>query len=198
MPTSASRAKVAVMIPAYNEETSVGLVLEAIPKKWMDQIVVVDNGSTDTTAKVAQSSDAEVVSEPRRGYGQARLTGIAHVKNDTDIVVFMDADSSDHPEQLPDLLGPIVEHGADMVIGSRMLGGAGPGALLPQARWGNRLACFLMRLITVEMQIKAARMGLSFREVSVKYRKRVGVSKITGTVSGTLRAGWKILYTIVK
>ncbi|MDP6125720.1 MAG: glycosyltransferase, partial [Candidatus Latescibacteria bacterium] len=75
------------MIPAYNEETSVGLVLEAIPKKWMDQIVVVDNGSTDTTAKVAQSSYAEVVSEPRRGYGQARLTGIAHVKNDTDIVV---------------------------------------------------------------------------------------------------------------
>lgn len=217
---------IAVIIPALNEEKSLPLVLAALPK--VDDVIVVDNGSTDGTAAVAAAGGARVVSEPRRGYGSACLAGIAALR-DPEIVVFVDADFSDHPEELPNLVAPIAEGRADMVIGSRALGNREKGALLPQARFGNMLACFLMRVIyghrytdlgpfrairfeslrkigmrdrnfgwTVEMQIRALRHGLRVTEVPVSYRKRVGVSKITGTLSGTIRAGYKILYTIFR
>ncbi|MBI2924001.1 MAG: glycosyltransferase family 2 protein [Planctomycetes bacterium] len=218
--------RVAVVIPALNEEKSLPLVLAALPK--VDDVVVVDNGSKDRTAEVAVAGGARVVSEPRRGYGSACLAGIAALR-EPEVVVFVDADFSDHPDELPRLVEPIEAGRADMVIGSRALGEREAGALLPQARFGNALACFLMRLIyghrytdlgpfrairfeslkklgmrdrnfgwTVEMQIRALRHGLRVCEVPVSYRRRVGVSKITGTVSGTVRAGYKILWTIFR
>jgi hypothetical protein len=218
--------RIAVVIPALNEEKSLPLVLAALPE--VDHVVVVDNGSTDRTAEVARAAGARVVSEPRRGYGSACLAGIAALK-EPEVVVFVDADFSDHPEELPLLVKPIMEGRADLVIGSRVLGTRERGALLPQARFGNALACFLMRILyghrytdlgpfravrfdalnrlgmrdrdfgwTVEMQVRALRQGLRVAEVPVSYRRRVGASKITGTVSGTLRAGYKILFTIFR
>ncbi len=219
--------KTTVIIPALNEEDSIGLVLGDIPRDLVSEIIVVDNGCTDATAERATQAGARVVSEARRGYGSACLRGIANLSPDTELVVFMDADYSDHGGELPDLVAPILAGEADLVIGSRMLGNAEPGALLPQARFGNRLACFLMRVLfrhrytdlgpframtksaldrmgmadpnfgwTVEMQIKALQVGLRVTEVPVSYRCRRGVSKITGTVRGTIGAGTKILWTI--
>jgi glycosyltransferase involved in cell wall biosynthesis len=217
-----------VVIPVFNERESLPLVVDAIPKGLVETIVVVDNGSTDDTALVAAGLPVRLVREPRRGYGSACLAGVAALPPETDVIVFLDGDFSDHPEEMPRLLDAIAA-GADLVIGSRMLGDAEPGALLPQARFGNRLACFLIRLLyghrysdlgpfrairreayrrigmedtnfgwTCEMQVKAVRRRLRIAEVPVSYRKRVGVSKITGTVSGTLRAGYKILWTIAR
>ncbi len=218
-----------LIIPAYNEETSIGLVLDSLPKNLLNQIIVVDNNSDDSTARVAAQFGAQVVREERRGYGSACLKGISELSPDTEIVVFLDGDFSDHPQELPDLIKPIIEESADMVIGSRMRGIREPGALFGVAYWGNRLAVFLIRVFwgfsytdlgpfrairyqalkkigmcdqdfgwTVEMQIKAIRHGLKIKEVPVSYRKRVGESKITGTLSGTVKAGTKILYTIAK
>jgi len=220
-----SQATVAVIIPALNEEEAIGKVLAAIPN-WVDDVVVVDNGSTDRTAEVACECGARVVSEPRRGYGSACLAGIAAL-DEPDVVVFLDGDFSDHPEEMPSLVAPILDGEADLVIGSRVLGQHEPGALTPQARFGNRLACTLIRLLwkvsytdlgpfrairhstlkrldmrdrsygwTVEMQIKAAQEGLRVREVPVSYRRRIGRSKVSGTVKGVLGAGTKILSTI--
>ena len=223
-----SELVVDVVIPALNEEDSLGLVLTDIPRAWVRRLVVVDNGSVDGTAAVARGHGAEVVTEPRRGYGSACLAGLAHLAADPpDIVVFLDADYSDHPDQLPRVVEPIVRGDAELVIGSRTLGERERGALLPQAVAGNKLACALVEALydyrftdlgpfraitwsalerigmrdrdfgwTVEMQIKAARFAIPSVEVPVSYRKRVGVSKITGTVTGTVRAGYKILYTI--
>lgn len=216
-----------VIIPAVNEEESIGLVLGDIPADAIDEVLVVDNGSTDDTVKVATQHGARVIREPRRGYGSACLAGIAALDPRTEVVVFLDGDYSDHPEELPDVVAPIRENRADLVIGSRINPGCEPGALLPQAAFGNRLATFLIRIFfgfrytdlgpfravrkraldrlamedtnfgwTVEMQIKAIRRGLRITEIPVRYRKRVGKSKITGTVSGTVRAGYKILWTI--
>ena len=221
---------VAIIIPALNEESSIGLVLKDIPKALIREVILVDNGSTDNTAEIAREAGAIVLKEPIRGYGRACLTGLSYLSaNPPKIVCFLDGDYSDYPEDLADVVGPILRDEADMVIGSRTLGGAERGALLPQARFGNALACFLIKRLygvqysdlgpfraiswaalekigmidqnfgwTVEMQVKAARLGLRAQEVSVRYRKRVGVSKITGTLSGTFRAGYKILYTIAK
>ena len=221
-----------VVIPALNEAPSIALVLDDIPRSWVRSIVVVDNGSTDDTPALARKSGATVLHEKRRGYGSACLRGIAHLNalpTKPDIVVFMDADYSDHPEQLPELVTPILEHGFDMVIGSRVLGEKEKGALLPQAAFGNWLATRLLRMLygfrftdlgpfrairwkalealhmqdpnfgwTVEMQIKAARHKLRCTEVPAHYRKRVGVSKVTGTLKGTVMAGYKILWTLFK
>lgn len=219
--------KVAVIIPAFNEERAIAKVIPAVPE-WVDDLIVVDNGSTDGTAERARSSGARVLFEPRRGYGSACLTGIASLE-DPDIVVFLDGDFSDYPDEMHRLVDPIVQGRADMVIGSRVLGRHERGALTPQARFGNWLACLLMRMFwgvqytdlgpfraiahrslraldmrdpsygwTVEMQIKAAIRGLRSLEVPVSYRKRIGKSKVSGTLKGVISAGIKILYTIFK
>lgn len=226
-------------MPALDEEQALPLVLAELPREQVDLLLVVDNGSRDGTARVAREGGARVVGEPRRGYGRACLTGLEVLLGRRapdaadepfppleggDVVVFLDADHSDHPADLPDLLAPILADRADLVIGSRILGGADRRALLPQAWFGNRLACALMRPLfgarhtdlgpfravrvhalehlamgdpgfgwTVEMQLKAAVARLRVVEVPVRYRPRIGRSKITGTLSGTLRAGAKIL-----
>lgn len=220
--------RISVILPAFNEESSIGLVLDDLPQARLHQIIVVNNASTDNTAEVARQHGATVVDEPRRGYGSACLRGIATL-DAPDIVVFLDADYSDYPEEIDLLVQPIAGDEQDFVLGSRMLLPESRKALLPQARYGNQLAVFLIRLFfgyrftdlgpfrairytslkeigmrdtnfgwTVEMQIKAVKQGLRIQEVPVRYRWRVGVSKITGTVSGTFKAGTKIIYTIFK
>lgn len=220
--------RISVIIPVLNEEKAIGRVLADIPHGLINEVIVVDNGSTDGTVDVAQKGGARVVLEPRRGYGSACLKGLAEV-GDSDVLVFLDGDYSDHPGDLPLLLQPILDGRADLVIGSRVLGSRERGALLPQAIFGNWLATRLIRLFfgviytdlgpfravtkrsletlkmsdvgfgwTVEMQVKAATMGLRVAEVPVSYRKRTGKSKITGTLRGTIAAGCKILWTIAK
>src|SRR5689334_22742519 len=144
--------KIAVIIPAWNEEGSIGRVIDDLPKDWVQRVVVADNNSTDYTADVARKFGAIVVPAPRQGYGSACLVAIDHLKNlasdqQPDVVVFIDADYSDHPEQLPLLAEPILRGEADFVIGSRMLKEQPRGAMLPQAIFGNKLACFLMRIL---------------------------------------------------
>ena len=221
--------KTVVVIPALDEEQSIGLVLGDLPGDRVDEVIVVDNGSGDRTAEVASEAGARVVEERERGYGSACLRGIAALPEDAGLVVFIDADYSDHPDELPLLVEPIVAGEADLVIGSRLAGDLEPGAMPLPARFGNRLAVLLMRLFwgiehtdlgpfrairrdalerigmrdrnfgwTIEMQIKAHQRGLRVVERPVSYRRRVGASKISGTVTGVIRAGTKIIYTIFK
>jgi glycosyltransferase involved in cell wall biosynthesis len=228
-----------VLIPAFNEARAIGQVIGDLPAPLVDEVVVVNNASTDETEANARAAGATVLREGRRGYGYACLRGLEHARAQAaagrpfDVVVFLDGDFADHPDELPRLLGPLQRGEADLVIGSRMLGRrlgwVEPGAMLPQALWGNRLACALLRLLwgarftdlgpfravrydalvaldmadqtwgwTVEMQLKAARAGLRCAEVPVRYRRRIGVSKITGTVGGTVRASAKILWTLAR
>lgn len=220
-----------VVIPAYNEEDSIGKVVSAIPKGLVKEAVVVSNASTDNTEEVARKAGATVLIEKKKGYGAACLKGIGYIrdKGDADILVFLDGDFSDYPEQMPDLINPIIEEDYDMVIGSRELGKREGGAMMPQQIFGNWLATTLIRLLysysftdlgpfraikwakleeinmqdqdfgwTVEMQVKAAKLKMKCKEVAVDYRKRIGVSKVTGTIKGTVMAGYKILWTIFK
>lgn len=222
------KPRISVIIPVFNEQEAITKVIGDIPQNLIAEILVVDNGSTDHTAQLAKDMGARVICENRRGYGWACLAGMAQV-NQPDIVVFLDGDYSDHPNQMPELIAPITENRAQLVIGSRVLGNREPGALLPQARFGNWLATRLIKWFygvehtdlgpfraiaypallqinmqdktfgwTVEMQVKAAKLGITATEVPVSYRKRIGVSKITGTLSGTIKAGWKIIFTIFK
>ena len=222
-----ANTRVAVIIPAFNEELAIGKVISAIPD-WVDDIIVVDNGSTDLTAEIARSSGARVIHEPRRGYGSACLAGMRSLEL-TEIVVFLDGDFSDYPDEMYRLVDPIIHGQAEMVVGSRVLGSRERGALTPQARFGNWLSCLLIRVFwgvrysdlgpfraitysglaqlgmrdpdygwTVEMQIKAAMKGIRAMEVPVSYRRRIGKSKVSGTVKGVISAGTKILYTIFK
>ena len=221
-------SRISVIIPAFNEEQSIGLVLGALPQDQIHEVIVVDNNSTDNTARVAIEKGARMVEEKRRGYGSACLKGISELDN-PHIVVFVDGDFSDYPEEIVQLVTPIESGEVDFVLGSRMILPESRQALLPQSRYGNQLAVFLIRLFfrhqytdlgpfrairyeslksldmqdtnfgwTVEMQIKAVKKKLRIMEVPVKYRERIGVSKITGTVSGTFKAGTKIIYTIFK
>jgi len=232
-----------VLIPALDEEASLPLVLADLaplaappgppdpPVPLVRRVVVADNGSRDGTVAAAEAGGAIVVRAPRRGYGSACLAGLAWLRahDPPDVVVFLDADWSDHPDELPRVAGPVLAGEADLVVGSRVLGRREPGALLPQARAGNLVACLLVRALyghrftdlgpfravrwdalerlgmrdpdfgwTAEMQVKALGHGLRVAEVPVSYRRRVGVSKITGTLSGTLRAGHKILWTVLR
>lgn len=223
-----------ILIPAINEEQSIGEVLRHIPSLPRKTVIVADNGSTDRTAETARHHGALVVYEPHRGYGSACLAAMAlAAKYSPDIIVFLDADFSDAPEEMTLLLEPIIAGKADFVIGSRVLGAkadkTNPGALLPQARIGNWIATTCIRLIwgyrftdlgpfrairwntlqqmkmadrtfgwTVEMQIKAAILNIPYEEIAVSYRKRIGTSKITGTVWGSVKAGSKILWTIAR
>jgi len=220
-------ARIGVVIPALNEAKSIGKVLSAIPD-WVDTVVVADNGSTDDTAEIARSHGAMLVSEARRGYGAACLTGIAAL-DDPDVTVFMDGDYSDYPEEMNLLVDPIIHDQADLVAGSRVLGRREDGSLTPQARFGNWLACSLIRLFwrskytdlgpfrairsstlkglkmqdpnygwVVEMQIKATMKASKVLEVPVSYRCRIGQSKVSGTIRGVVGAGTKILLTIFR
>jgi len=218
--------KISLIIPALNEELSIGKVLREIPP-IISSVIVVDNGCTDRTPEIARELKATVVREEKMGYGAACLKGISSLPEDTSIVVFMDADASDDPADMPKLLEPILKNEVDFVIGSRTLGKNDPGALPAHSRFGNILATVLIKLLfgasfsdlgpfrairlstlkqfdmrdvdfgwTVEMQIKAAANNTPFTEVPVRYRKRIGQSKISGTLLGSLRAGYKILYMI--
>jgi glycosyltransferase involved in cell wall biosynthesis len=220
-----SDAVIKVVIPAQNEERAIGKVISEIPD-FVSEVIIADNGSTDNTAKVAREVGATVISVPEAGYGRACLGGIA-AAGEFDILVFLDGDASDYPEDMGLLIGPIRDGEADMVIGSRVLGELEKGSLTPQQRFGNALACWLMKLIwkhqytdlgpfraisregleklnmeaptfgwTVEMQIRALKHGLRCQDAPVRYRKRIGKSKISGTLKGVVMAGVYILGTI--
>jgi glycosyltransferase involved in cell wall biosynthesis len=220
--------KVSVIIPVLNEEESIGSVLDHIPGDLASQVIVVDNGSVDRTVEIARNGGAQVVFESRRGYGYACLRGIQELEA-PEVVVFLDGDFSDYPEEMRLLIEPIKSGEADLVIGSRSLGKREKYSLPPHAAFGNRLASELIwwffgfrytdlgpfRAIryeslkmlsmndqtfgwTVEMQIKAVRRKLRIREVPVSYRKRIGESKISGTIAGSIKAGSKIIWTILK
>lgn len=221
-----------VVIPAFNEEDSILKVLEDIPPNLVRHIIVCNNASTDRTAENAREFGAIVVDQPIRGYGNACLKGLAFIEDQEvrpDIVVFLDGDYSDHPEEMTLLVQPIIKDQIDLVIGSRALGNLEKGSMMPQQIFGNWLATNLIRLIynyrftdlgpfraitydalkkidmkdrdfgwTVEMQVKAAKLKLRTTEIPVTYRKRIGVSKVSGTIKGTFLAGHKILWTIFK
>ncbi len=221
-----------VVIPAFNEADAIGEVIREIPQNLVRHVIVVDNNSTDQTANFASEAGAKVVSESEQGYGAACLRGLAELRSldvQPEVVVFIDADHSDYPEEMVDLIQPISEGRAELVIGSRALGQREKGAMMPQQIFGNWLATTMMKMIygahftdlgpfraitwraleeigmedrnfgwTVEMQVKVLKKKISYTEVPVRYRKRIGVSKITGTVKGTIMAGYKIITTILK
>lgn len=219
--------RISVIIPALNEESSIGRVIAEIPP-WVTEVIVADNGSTDSTAQVARAAGARVAIAREKGYGSACLAGIAMAEHST-IFVFLDGDYSDYPAQMGRLIKPIADGSQDMVLGSRVIGQRQFGAMLPQQRLGGALATFLIRLIwrhrftdlgpfraidrralthlamddknfgwTIQMQIRAIRAGMRVWEVPVDYRKRIGKSKISGTLWGVLRAGYKIILTIFR
>ena len=221
-----------VIIPAFNEAESIGKVIGDIPEDMVREVVVVNNNSTDSTTLNAEQAGAKVIHESKQGYGYACLKGMEYIgakEKKPDIVVFLDADYSDHPEEMSLIVKPIIEKDYDLVIGSRAIGNRETGAMFPQQVFGNWLATRLLKWIynakftdlgpfraikyekliginmkdktfgwTVEMQLKAIKHNLSYCEVPVSYRKRIGVSKITGTVKGTILAGYKIIVTIFK
>jgi glycosyltransferase involved in cell wall biosynthesis len=221
--------RVAIIIPALNEEATIASVVTRVPKNIADQIIVVDNASTDATAELANAAGARVVYEPRKGYGAACNAGL-QAASEADVVVFMDGDGVVDPIQITDLLAPISANEADLVLGSRTRGRREPGALLIHARFGNWLASQLMRWLyglrvtdlgpfrairskvllaldmeemtygwPTEMMVKAAKRGYRIMEVPVDYFRRAGGrSKISGTLRGTIMAGYYILRTTVK
>lgn len=216
-----------IIIPALNEEAVIGSVVESV-RDQVDQVIVVNNGSTDRTAERAIAAGAKVIDVPQPGYGRACLAGVS-AAHDADLIIFMDGDGADDPEDLRSLMNPIITGTADFVVGSRLLGRTERGALTFAQRFGNRLATALMRVIwrgqftdlgpfraitrsaydslnmqaetygwTVEMQVRALKHELRYSEIPVTYRRRIGVSKISGTLKGVCLAGWFILGTIFK
>ena len=224
--------RIVVLIPAYNEENSVARVIKDIPRNLVEKVIVINNNSNDNTVKNAKKAGAIVLNELRQGYGYACLKGLQYLSEQItkpDIVVFLDADYSDYPEEIPALIKPIIENDFDMVIGSRALGNREKNSMTPPQIFGNWLATFLLKILykvkytdlgpfraikynklvalqmedttygwTVEMQVKASKQNYKVCEVPVKYRKRIGHSKISGTIKGTFLAGYKIITTIFK
>lgn len=220
-----------VIIPAFNEQDSITNVIKDIPK-FVEKIIVVNNNSSDATAKNAKNAGAIVLNENRKGYGYACLKGMEYISSrieKPEIVVFLDGDYSDYPEQLSEIIQPIVNNNIDFVLGARVKNLREQGAMTPQQIFGNWLATFLMKLFfgakftdlgpfraikytkllelhmqdktygwTVEMQLKVLKKKMSYIEIPVKYRNRIGVSKVSGTVKGTIFAGIKILSWIFK
>jgi glycosyltransferase involved in cell wall biosynthesis len=220
-----------VIIPAFNEEKSIARVIGDIPS-LVRHVVVANNNSTDRTAEVALAAGAKVVFEPQKGYGKACLTAMDWIKQQgvqPDILVFLDGDYSDYPQELEELIAPIAAGKADLVLGSRAMGEREAGSMTIPQVFGNALATTLMRWMygakfsdlgpfraiqwgklialgmvdqnfgwTIEMQIKAHQAGLNYLELPVRYRKRIGVSKVSGTVKGVIGAGYKIIFTIFK
>ena len=218
-----------IIIPALNEERSIGYVIKSIPKIYRE-VIVVDNGSSDKTSKVAYENGAKVITEKNKGYGFACLKGIDYLKeNPPDIIVFLDGDYSDYPEEINKIIEPICKNQVDFVIGSRVKSLRENGSMTPQQVFGNKLACFLMNLLynstftdlgpfralkwktlkelkmtdktygwTVEMQLKILRNRIAYCEVPVRYRKRIGYSKVSGTLKGSVLAGIKIISWIFK
>ena len=227
-----SNPKIVVIIPAVNEEGSIGKVVSEIPKDLVSDILVCNNGSTDDTKKVAEAAGAIVLDEPKPGYGWACLKGMefaSQMEVKPDIICFIDGDYSDYPEEMRIVVAPIIKDDMDMVIGSRALGNKEKGSMTFPQRFGNWLATRMMRLFhgvrytdlgpfraikfdklmdlgmvdktygwTIEMQIKAGKKKLKTCEVAVNYKKRIGHSKVSGTVKGTFGAGYKIILTIFK
>ena len=224
-----NETKISIIIPALNEENSIGKVINSLPKIYY-QLIVVDNGSNDSTRKIAKKNGAIVLIEKNRGYGNACLKGIRFLKKTPpDIVVFLDGDFSDYPQEIKKIIKPIEQKKVDFVIGSRIKSLREKGSMTPQQIFGNKLACFLLKLIyggkftdlgpfraikwdtlmdlnmidktygwTIEMQLKVLRKKISYAEAPVRYRKRIGNSKISGTLKGSLLAGIKIIGWIVK
>ncbi|MVO07953.1 glycosyltransferase [Flavobacterium sp. TP390] len=222
---------VKVIIPAYNEEKAIVNVIREIPD-LVSEIIVVDNNSSDATSSVSKAAGATVLFEHRKGYGYACLKGMEYIEKQNqkpDIIVFLDGDYSDCPEELLKIIDPIWHHNYDMVIGARVKALREKGAMTPQQIFGNALATFLMKLFfkakftdlgpfraikyeklialqmedktygwTVEMQLKALKQKLSYIEIPVRYKNRIGVSKVSGTVKGTIMAGIKIIGWILK
>ncbi len=223
---------ISVIIPAYNEEGSIGKVVNDIPKEIVRDIIVANNNSKDKTAEVAAAAGAIVLTENRQGYGYACLKGMEYLQNldiKPDIVVFLDGDYSDYPEEISLVIAPILENDMDMVIGSRALGKKERGSMTIPQVFGNWLATTMIRWFygvkftdlgpfraikydklialgmcdktygwTVEMQVKAAKQKMKCTEVAVNYRKRIGYSKVSGTIKGSFMAGYKIITTILK
>ena len=219
--------RVSVIIPTHNEAQAIGRVFADLPSHLVTEVIVVDSNSTDGTPDLARSMGAQVIQEPRRGYGRACLTGLANCQS-PDVVVFLDGDYSDRPSELPILLAPIVEGRADITLGSRLGGKSNPGALPWHQSFGNHFAAGMIRLLygvkisdlgpfraaraevlralaleettygwAVEMIVKGAMAGFRIVEVPVSYHPRIGKSKISGTVKGTIGAAWFILSRIV-
>ena len=225
------RTDIRVIIPAFNEENSIARVIQDLPEV-VTEVVVVNNNSTDQTAQVAKKAGATVLTETRMGYGYACLKGLKYIQEQSktpDIIVFIDGDYSDYPQELSKIVAPIIEGDVDFVVGARVKSLREKGSMTPQQVFGNQLATFLMRMMfgakftdlgpfrairydkllqlnmedktygwTVEMQLKALKQKVAYVEVPVRYKKRIGVSKVSGTVKGTIFAGIKILGWIFK
>ena len=220
--------RVTAIIPALDEEGAIGQTVARLDRGLVHEVIVVDNGSRDRTAERAAAAGARVVFEPRRGYGRACLSGVEAAAG-ADILVFLDGDGSDVPEDLPRILAPIQRGEADLVLGSRTLGRREPGALSAHQLWGNRLVLMLLRLLyglrltdfgpfrairgealralgmghptygwPIEMVVKAARRGLRIVEIPADYRRRIGISKVAGTVRGSLLAGYHLIATVFR
>jgi glycosyltransferase involved in cell wall biosynthesis len=220
--------KISVVIPTYNEAPAIAEVIAAVPQNKIQEIIVVDNGSTDGTAEKAAAAGARVIHEPRKGYGSACWAGANSIRN-SDIIVFLDGDRSDDPAQLERIAAPVIQGQADLVIGSRIGGKLEKGSMPLHAKLGNRVIVFLLRLLydvritdigsfraiptrlladlhmeqmtygwPVEMVVKAARKGLRIQSVPIRYRKRVGVSKVTGSLRGSVLAAYYMFFVPLK